>query len=168
MKHFITTISRNETYNASSEMVFNCIDDLGVTGMHMTQSSMMMMGSKLKLEFLTAEHRGLGSKYRWSGKMMGIPLDFNVEVTKWIANKEKVWETVGQPRLIIYSWYRMQLLVASDRNNGTKAELSISYKKPKGFFNNLLSFFFANWYCKWCLKNMLRDAKKTLGLETVK
>lgn len=47
---------------------------------------MMMMGSKLKLEFLTAEHRGLGSKYRWSGKMMGIPHDFNVEVTKWIAN----------------------------------------------------------------------------------
>ncbi len=38
------------------------IDDLGVTGMHMTKSS-MMMGSKLNLEYLTENHTGPGSKY---------------------------------------------------------------------------------------------------------
>src|ERR1044072_210990 len=89
------TLSRTESYSASSYEVFKTIDDLGVTGMHMTESSMMMMGSKLKLEFLTPNKTGLDSRYRWTGKMMGIPMDFTVAVTKWVEGKEKVWETIG-------------------------------------------------------------------------
>lgn len=155
------SITRIETYNATPEQVFKCIDDLGVTGMHMTQSSMMMMGSKLNLEFLTENHTGLGSRYRWTGKMMGMSMDFTVEVTKWIAGEEKIWETIGETKLIIYSWYRMRLLIHQIPNS-TKAELSISYEKPKGFFNKMLSFLFADWYCKWCLKNMLKAADRKL------
>lgn len=155
------SIKRNEIYNASPEQVFKCIDDLGVTGMHMTQSSMMMMGSKLNLEFITENHTGLGSKYRWTGKMMGLPMDFTVEVTKWISNNEKIWETIGETKLIIYSGYRMQLIILPTLND-SKAKLSISYENPKGFFNKILSFLFADWYCKWCLKHMLGDAKKSL------
>lgn len=155
------SINRIETYNATPEQVFKTIDDLGVTGMHMTRSSMMMMGSKLNLEFLTENHTGLGSRYRWTGKMMGLKMDFTVEVTKWISGKEKIWETIGEAKLIIYSWYRMQLIILPTLN-GCKAELSISYEKPKGFFNKILSFLFAGWYCKWCLKHMLGDAKKSL------
>lgn len=157
------SITRIETYNARPEQVFKCLDDLGVTGMHMTQSSMMMMGSKLNLEFLTESHAGLGSKYRWTGKMMGMLMDFTVEVTKWITPKEKIWETIGDTKLIIYSWYRMHLLILP-AVNGCKAELSISYEKPKGFFNKILSLLFADWYCRWCLKHMLGDAKKSLEL----
>src|SRR5437762_3187293 len=103
------TIKRIETYNAPAQEVFRSIDDLGVTGMHMTQSSMMMMGNKLHLEFLTENHTGLGSKYRWIGKMMGMKMDFTVEVTKWTKGIEKTWETIGSTRLIIYSWFRMHL-----------------------------------------------------------
>ncbi|MBN8836175.1 MAG: SRPBCC family protein [Sphingobacteriia bacterium] len=161
------TLKRIIVLNASPEKVFTCIDDLGITGMHMTQSSAMMMGSKLKLEFLTENHTGLGSSYRWTGRMMAISMDFTVVVTKWIPNEEKIWETTGTPKLIIYSWYKMHLFVKPILN-GTQAELSISYEKPKGFFNKLLSFFFADWYCRWCLKNMLNDAKKTLEGETTK
>jgi len=47
----------------------------------------------------------------------------------------------------------------------TKAELSISYKKPKLFFTKIISFLFADWYCKWCLKKMLDDAKEKLMYE---
>lgn len=160
------SIARIETYNATPEQVFKCIDDLGVTGMHMTQSSMMMMGSKLNLEFLTNNHTGPGTKYRWSGKMMGLPMDFTVEVTKWISGKEKIWETIGDTKLIIYSWYRMQLIITPSINNYTKVELSISYERPRGFFNRILSFLFADLYCKWCLKQMLGDAKKSIeGME---
>ena len=50
--------------------------------------------------------------------------------------------------------------------SGSKAELSISYEKPKGFFNKILSFLFANWYCKWCLKQMLEDTKTSLEVTT--
>lgn len=101
------TIERQTIYQSPPEIVFRCLDSLGVTGMHMTQSSMMMMGSKLHLNFLTEQRTGPGTTYRWTGKMMGMRMDFTVQVTKWIAEKEKIWETVGKPQLIIYSWYRM-------------------------------------------------------------
>ncbi|HEU5292480.1 MAG TPA: hypothetical protein VFU05_17655 [Cyclobacteriaceae bacterium] len=155
------TLSRTETFPASADHVFKTIDDLGVTGMHMTESSIMMMGSKLNLEFLTANKTGPGSRYRWTGKMMGLMMDFTVEVTKWINGREKVWETIGNTKLIIYSWYSMRLLV-EDVVGRTEAKLSISYEKPKGLFNRILCFLFADWYCRWCLKQMLGDARKTI------
>src|SRR5512138_1320882 len=106
------TISRKIQIQAPPEKVFETLDDLGVTGMHMTQSSPMMMGSKLHLQYLTENHIGLGSKYRWTGKMVGLNMDFTVEVTKWIKGVEKTWETMGEAKMIIYSWYRMNLLVS--------------------------------------------------------
>lgn len=127
----------------------------------MTKSSAMMMGNKLNLEYLTTNHTGLGSKYRWTGKMMGRKMDFTVEVTKWIAGVEKVWETIGEAKMIIYSWYRMNLLVKQENAN-SEALLSITYEKPKRWLAKIISFLFADWYCNWCLKNMLNDAKKLL------
>lgn len=156
------TIKRTETFNAPANIVFSYLDDLGVTGMHMTRSSAMMMGSKLHLEFLTKQHTGLGSKYQWTGTMMGMRLDFTVEVTKWVEGVEKVWETKGDAKMIIYSWFRMHLLVLQ-KGITSQAELSISYEKPKKWFARILSFLFADWYCNWCLKSMLSDSKRKIG-----
>ena len=123
-----------------------------------------MMGGKLDLNFLTASHTGLGSKCRWTGKIVGMVMDFTVEVTTWIKGKEKIWETIGDPKMIIYSWFRMNLEISTSLDD-TQAELSITYEKPKGRF---LSFFLADWYCRWCLKNMLDDSKKTLEKPQIK
>lgn len=161
------TLSRTETYNSTPEKVFQSLDDLGVTGMHMTESSMPMMGGKLNLEFITPHHTGLGSKYRWTGNVMWMDMDFTVEVTKWISGKEKTWETIGDPKVIIYSWYRMHLKISED-GNSTKAELSISYEKPKGWFNKVICFLLGDWYCRWCLKHMLGDCKKSVEGNEVK
>ena len=155
------TIKRIETYSAPADIVFYCLDDLGVTGMHMTKSSAMMMGNKLHIEFLTKHHTGIGSKYRWTGTMMGMNMDFTVEVTKWIEGVEKVWETIGASEMIIYSWYRMHLLVYH-KGNMSQAELSITYERPKGWFAKIISFLFADWYCAWCLKKMLADGKRKI------
>lgn len=152
-------ITRTEVYNAPPEKVFSYLDDLSITGMHMTNSSFMMIGSKLHLEYLTKHHTGLGSKYRWTGRMAGMKMDFTVEVTKWVEGVEKIWETTGEAKMIIYSWYRMHLLVYPEGKT-THAELSIIYEKPKGWFAKVLSFLFANWYCNWCLKKMISDSKR--------
>lgn len=152
-------ITRTEIYNAPPEKVFSYLDDLTVSGMHMTESSGMMMGSRLHLEYLTNHHTGLGSKYRWTGRMMGMRMDFTVEVTKWVEGVEKIWEMVGEAKMIIYSWYRMHLLVYP-KGNTTHAELSITYAKPNGRFAKILSFLFAGWYCRWCLKKMMSDSKR--------
>ena len=47
------TITPKMKIQASPEKVFESLDDLGVTGLHMTQSSAMMMGSRLQLQYLT-------------------------------------------------------------------------------------------------------------------
>ena len=155
------TIKKIKSYQASSEAVFDCIDDLSVTGMHMTESSMPMMGGKMNLEYLSPNKTGLNTKYRWTGKVLGMSLDFTVLVTRWVKGREKSWETTGVTRMIIYSWFRMDLAVEGDHQQST-AHLSISYKRPRGFLNNILSFLLADWYCRWCLKNMLNDTEKKL------
>lgn len=157
------TIEQIKRFDASPEEVFDCLDDLGVTGMHMTESSMPMMGGKMTLEFLTNHKTGLNTKYKWTGRVLFLTLDFTVLVTKWIKGKEKTWETIGNPRMIIYSWFRMHLSV--DRtNNGSTAYLSISYEKPKGLFNKIICFFLGDWYSKWCLRNMMDDTEKRLSM----
>ena len=155
------TVDKNILIHSTPEKVFVQMDDFSKTGMHMSKSSMMMMGSKLKLEQLSINSTGVGAKYRWHGKMMGMTMDFSETVTKWQPPKFKEWEIVGEAKIIIMSWYRMRFEIAT-AENGTIAKLSISYLPPKEGFYKILSFFFAKWYCNWCLNNMLNDTKKNL------
>jgi hypothetical protein len=155
------TISKSILIYSTPEKVFQQMDDFSKTGMHMTESSMMMMGSKLNLEKLSANATGFGASYRWNGKMMGMTMDFSETVTKWEPPKLKEWETIGEAKIIIMSWYRMWFEI-STTENGTLAKISISYLPPKEWFYKALSFFFARWYCNWCLNNMLNDTKSSL------
>ena len=134
------------------------MDDFSKTGMHMSESSMMMMGSKLTLEQLSENATGTGSTYRWHGKMMGMTIDFSETVTKWEFPRLKEWETNEGAKIIIMSWYRMWFEIVK-HNNSSTVMINISYLPPKEWYYKILSFFLANWYCKWCLNNMLRGTK---------
>ena len=155
------TYSKEIIIQSRPEKVFNQMDDFSKTGMHMSESSMMMMGSKLNLQQLSSHATGIGAKYRWYGKMMGMTIDFEEAVTKWEPPTLKEWETIGEAKIIIMSWYRMWFEIAPSANN-TMATLSISYLPPKQWYLKILSFLFARMYCNWCLNNMLNDTKKTL------
>ena len=157
------TIEKIKVYSARPEEVFDCLDNLSITGMHMTRSSMPMMGGKMNFEFLSANKTGLHAKYRWTGKVLWMLLDFTVVVTRWITGKEKTWETEGLAKMIILSWFRMDLKVEGNEQEST-AILSISYERPKGFFYRLLSFLLADLYCRWCIRNMLNDTEKRLSV----
>jgi hypothetical protein len=157
----VKTLTKNITINTAPEKVFAYMDNLSNTGMHMMESSSMMMRSKLNLEQLSPNAIGLNSKFRWYGKMMGMKMDFTVIVTKWVEAKEKVWETFGEARMIIIEWYRMRLVLTAE-NQRTKAELSIEYTKPKNIFLKLIAWFLAPLYASWCLNSMLNDSKKHL------
>ena len=157
----INNQSKNIIIHSTPEKVFAFMDIIGNTGMHMTKSSMQMMGSKLELKQLSENATGLNSKFRWTGKMMGFTMDFTVVVSKWIKDKEKVWETIGKAKMIILGWYQMRLVILPEREN-TNAELSIAYSNPKNIFFKIIAFFLAPFYANWCLNNMLQDSKKTL------
>lgn len=156
------TRSKSVYIKSTPEKVFARMDDLANTGMHMTKSSMMMMGNKLTLEQTSLNATGIGAKYHWYGKMMGMSMDFSETVTKWEPPRSKEWETFGNARMIIMSWYRIWFNI-SLAENGSRAEIFISYLPPAQWYNKILSFLFAGLYCNWCLNNMLNDTKKSLG-----
>ncbi len=147
--------------HSTSEEVFAYMDNISNAGMHMTKNSMPMMGSKLKLKQLSENATGINSKFRWYGKMMGFTMEFTVVVTKWIKGKEKVWETVGEAKMIILKWYQMHLILVPEGKD-TKTELSIAYTKPKNVIFRFVALFLAPLYANWCLNNMLNDTKKEL------
>jgi len=126
--------------HSTLEKVFAQLDDINKTGIHLSESSMIMMGMKI---------------------------DFTETVTKWQPPRPKEWETVGEAKLIIMSWYRMWFEI-SPAENLTIAKLSISYLPPKQWFYKILSFFFAQWYCNWCLHNILIDTKSNLEMKAFK
>ena len=147
---------------ATPQKVFDQMDDFSKTGMHMGESSMMMMGSRLRLEQLSPNATGVGASYRWHGKIMGLAIDFTETVTAWQPPEHKEWQTIGKAKIIIMSWYRMWFEIMPVEQ-GTQVKLSISYLPPKNGFFKILSFLFARLYCNWCLNNMLKDTKKALA-----
>jgi hypothetical protein len=162
-KEIMASFSRSRTMliRVQRERVFSYMDDIAHTGMHMTGRSMMMMGSKLILAQLSGEATGPNARYRWHGRMMGLPMDFTVAVTKWAEGRENCWETIGEARMIILSWYRMELHLADDVS-GTRATLSIAYELPHTWFWRMLARMLAPWYAQWCLKSMLNDSRRAL------
>jgi hypothetical protein len=142
--------------NESPEEVFAFMDDIRNTGKHMMKNNGPMVGSKLKIEWLSDHKTGLGTKYRWTGNVIGMKIDFTVEVSKWIKGKEKVWSTVGEAKMIVIDWFEMNLIIIPEKDGKSKTNLSINYTKSRG----LLGFLFGKWYSKWCVSSMLKDTKK--------
>lgn len=158
------TKSKSVIIRSTPEKVFAYMDTLGNTGMHMMESSTMLIGNKLRLIQLSENAIGLNSKFKWAGEILGFKIDFTVEVLWWVKDKEKVWETVGNAKMVIMKWYQMHLVLSPEGQN-TKVLLTISYKLPDSIIPRFLAFFLAPWYVNWCLKNMLEDSKKKLEKE---
>ncbi len=157
------TVSETVEIRAPAEKVFAHIDDIRNVGWHMSeQSSMAMMGSKLKLEVLSEQPTGLGATYRYSGKIMGLALDFSESVTKYARNREKVWHTIGEPKLLIMSFYEMRLAVEPHSPTSSHLTISITYELPRSWFWRFAGFLLAGWYSHWCLRRICQDAKRAL------
>ena len=108
--------------------------------MYMSESSVMIMGSKLILEQLSPNQTGVAAKYHWRGKMMEMTIDLSETGRKQEPNKLKEWETDRGAKIRSISWYRMWFEISPDQN-GTIAKLSISYLQLKtDFIKHALSF----------------------------
>lgn len=155
------TISRTVFFNVVPAIVFRQFDNPESTGMHMTGRS-KMMGTNMQLTMLSKSRTGKGSRYRWKGRMMFLPVEFTTEITGWVENRERHLETVGVSKMIIYSWYSMDLSIVP-AFSGCKVELSISYLPPENSFGKFLCSLFGDFFCRWCIRGMLKDIRKTLN-----
>lgn len=156
-QHKIKQYERTVIIHAKPDELFSFMDNIENTGMHMTENNAQMMGGKLTIDWLSKHKTGLGAKYRWTGKVLGMKLDFTSEVSKWVEGKEKVWGTIGDPKLIVLSWFEMYLYLTPLPDGTTQTQLGIYYTKPKA---SLLGFLLGRSYAKWCVKSMLKDTQK--------
>jgi hypothetical protein len=159
------TVTETVDIKASAESVFAYVDDIRNIGWHMTErSSMAMMGSRLELEIVSEQSTGLGATYRYSGTMMGLSLDFSESVTRYIPNREKIWHTIGEPRLLIISSYEMRLAVEPLSAASSRLTISIASELPRSTFWRIVGRLLAGPYSRWCLRQMVGDAKRALEM----
>ena len=156
-------LSRTALIGASAERVFAYVDDIRNLARHMSESpSMPMMGSKLTLEIVTTEPTGVGAIYRYSGQMLGLVLDFSEAVTTYVAGREKIWRTIGNPKLLIMRGYEMRVLVGPATPTTSNLTISIDSELPASGFWRLAGWLLADVYSRWCLKGMVDGSKRDL------
>jgi hypothetical protein len=94
--------------------------------------------------------------------MMGLTLDFSEMVTRYVPGREKVWHTVGAPRLLIVGGYEMGLKVEPVSNASSRLTITFDYDLPSSRFWRLVGIALAPWYGRWCLDRMTQGAKRDL------
>ena len=159
----MSDLSRSVTIEAPAERVFAYVDDIRNLARHMSENrSMPMMGSKLKLEIMTPEPTGVGAVYWYSGRMMGLTIDFSETVTRYVAGHEKVWRTIGEPQLLIIAGYEMRVLVEPVSPGSSRLTIGIDYDLPRANIGRLLGWALAGAYSRWCLTSMVEGTKLDL------
>lgn len=157
------TLSRSAVIDAPAERVFAYSDDIRNLARHMSEaSSMPLMGSKLSLEIITPQVTGVGATYRYSGRMMGLLIDFSETVTRYEPGREKVWRTIGQPRLLIIDSYVMRVLVEPVSDQTSRLAISIDYELPRSGLCHWVGRALARPYAQWCLGSMVDGTARDL------
>ena len=133
--------------------VFAFVDDHSRFASHMSQSSWMMGGGRMLVDVDGAKGQAVGSHIRLSGKVFGVRLFLDELVTRRSPPTEKVWETVGTPRLLVIGPYRMGIEIGPE-NRGSRLRVFIDYDLPTGW-TSWLALLFGGIYAGWCVKQML-------------
>lgn len=157
-------LSRSAMIDAPAEHVFAYVDDIRNLARHMSErGSMPMMGSKLSLEITSPEATGIGATYHYSGRVIGLAIDFSEAVTQYVPGREKVWRTIGQPRLLIIDSYEMRVLVEPISARDARLTIRNDYELPRSGLWRLIGRTLAESYARWCLGSMIDGTAQDLG-----
>jgi hypothetical protein len=141
------------------EQVFARIDDQTRLSSHMSESSWMMGGSRMKIEVDAGLGQKVGSRIRLAGRVLGIELSVEEVVTERSPPFRKVWETIGSPRLLVIGHYRMGFDL-SPRGSQSMLRVFIDYALPESAPAYWLGCLFGRYYARWCTQQMVDGAVK--------
>ena len=141
--------------------LFAEIDDPSRLGEHMTTSSFMMAGSKMTYSYDEAGGKAVGSKIRMSGSMLGFDLGLEEIVTERVPPFRKVWETIGDPRLLVIGSYRMGFEI-TPLVGGSRLKLFIDWREPSAPWR-WLSRLLGPAYARWCTESMAKGVAASLA-----
>ncbi|NOT40086.1 MAG: SRPBCC family protein [Alphaproteobacteria bacterium] len=146
--------------SVSAQSLFDHLDDQGRLGAHMGERSMMMMGGRMTYEFDAAQGRAIGSVIKMGGSFLGIPLSVEEVVVTREPPHRKVWETRGQPRILIIGSHRMGFEITPSGSGVMHLRVFIDYDLPASLFGRIVGRLFAPMYARWCVKRMAMDAAR--------
>lgn len=147
---------------APADVVFAFLDDQENLSSHMSKPSGMMLGTTMKI-FMEPDHtKSVGSRFGFTGSVLGLPLKVDEVVTSRTPPTSKTWETTKEPTLWVIGHYGMGFELAPQ---GGRSELRvyIGYDRPTGILGGFLSWLFGPAYARWCTRKMVDDAAKHFG-----
>jgi len=139
--------------------IFDFLDDQDNLSSHMRERSWMMMGSTMDIFMDDQRARAVGSRFGFTGRILGIPLRVDEVVTERQPPIRKVWETTAEPTLWVIGRYEMGLEL-SPAEQGSHLRVYIRYNLPIGWFPRLLGSAFGRAYARWCTAKMVSDAQR--------
>ena len=139
---------------------FARLDDHRRLAAHMASPSLMMAGASMRIATDALNGQAVGSRIALSGRVLGIRLAVEEAVTAYDPPRRKVWETLGEPHLLVIGRYRMGFEVGP-RAGGSRVALWIDYDLPRRGIGRWLGRWFGRWYAKWCVAQMLGSLAPT-------
>lgn len=141
---------------AAPQDLFETIDDHARLAEHMTGSSMMMAGSRMRFRYDEGGGKAVGSKIGMTGTVLGVGLALEEVVVERVPPFRKAWETVGEPRLLAIGTYRMGFEIAPQAE-GSRLKIFIDWREP-GPPWRWLGRLLGRAYAKWCTERMASGA----------
>ena len=141
----------------SAVNLFTHVDDHARLSSHMSKSSWMMGGGKMRVELDDDRGQRVGSRIRVAGRVFGVQLSLEEVVIDREPHYRKAWETTLPPRLLVIGHYRMGFEIMPVPN-GSQLRVFIDYALPETIPSRWLGYLFGPFYAKWCTRRMVRDA----------
>lgn len=142
---------------APIEAAFAVLDNHARLSSHMNKRSWMMGGGKMKVSLDEQKGQAVGSRIGLSGRVIGISLYVEEEVTERVPPCRKTWQTVGTPRLVVIGGYCMGFELEAC-SGGSLVRVFIEYSRPRGWLGGVLRALFGGYYARWCTERMVADA----------
>ena len=153
---------RSALVNTSPEEAFAFIDDHARFSSHMNESSWMMGGGRMSVELDAAKGQAVGSRISLCGRVFGVGLSVDEVVTHREPPTNKVWKTVGAPRLLVIGAYTMGVEI-TQVDGGSRVRVFIDYELPKAWITYWLGMLFSRFYAGWCVDQMLDGVRKAFA-----
>ena len=137
--------------------LFAHLDDHKRLARHMEKPSLMMAGATMRVETDALRGQAVGSMIRVTGRVLGMKLAVEEVVTERVPPLRKIWETCGEPRLLVIGSYRMGFTI-SPRGGLSRLVVFIDYQLPPRGIAHGLALVFGRAYAAWCTRRMTTDA----------
>ena len=151
------------TVATSAAALFAHLDDPMHLSAHMSRRSWRMGGGRMDVSVDAGRGQAVGSHIVLSGSAFGLQVALDEVVTERAPPRRKVWQTFGEPHLLVIDAYRMGFDLAAG-NVGTRLRVFIDYALPTQGLSRRLGRGLGHAYARWCTRRMVGDAIRRFGL----